>query len=69
MSVVKGKGARSLDNGHNVLTFLEDLRAVDPHQAGVGIFILLAVAHVGQLNNRIRQEKRRWGCGGLVVVN
>lgn len=49
------------------LTFLEDLRPVDPDKAGVGILVFLAVAHVGQLGNRSRREKRRW-CALRVVA-
>lgn len=51
-----------------LLTFLEDLRPVDPHQAGVGIFVFLAVAHVGQLIDQQVTAGRREG-GLLLMVD
>lgn len=57
------KGARSKQCG---LTFLEDLCPVDPDQAGVGIFVFLAVIHVGQLDNKLRREEERGGRRGSV---
>lgn len=37
------------------LTFLEDLGPIDLDQAGVGIFILFAVVHAGQLGKQLRR--------------
>lgn len=53
--VKAGKGRNSEARG---LTFLEDLGAVDPDQARVGILIFLAVVHVGQWGNKRRRGRQ-----------
>ena len=39
------------------LTFLEDLGPVNLHEAGIGIFVLLAVVHDGQCDGFMRWER------------
>lgn len=39
------------------LTFLEDLGPIDLHEASIGIFVLLAVIHVGQCDGIAHWER------------